>query len=191
MSVKHAVLGLVIERPGYGYQLYQRLNRRVVGHEISERAVYPALNSLTRSGWIQQSLRDGQAHRQRVWYQATPGGRDEFQGWMRRSSDEVASLRSDLRWKLALATIEDLPDLIEQTRAQQQACVDRIEALTRAPQPVPPAWDDLDWRPTARLLVRRSDVAHLQTQIEVLEMVSREMKDAVRRHASRTARSSR
>jgi DNA-binding PadR family transcriptional regulator len=191
MSVKHAVLGLVIERSGYGYELYQRLNQRVEGHEISERAVYPALSSLARSGWIQQSLRDGRAHRQRVWYESTPGGVDEFQGWMRRPPDEPASLRSDFRWKLALATIDDLPDLIEQTRVQQQACVDRIEALTREPQPAPPREDELDWRPMGRLLVRRSDVAHLQTQIEVLQAVRREMKDAVRRHASRTARSSR
>jgi len=189
MSVKHAVLGLVIERPGYGYELYQRLNQRVEGHEISERAVYPALSSLARSGWIQQSLRDGHAHRQRVWYESTPDGVDEFRGWMGRPSDEVASLRSDLRWKLALASVEDLPDLIEQTRAQERACVDRIEALTREPQPEPPRADDFDWRPIAQLLVRRSDVAHLQTQIEVLQAVRREMKATVRRHASRTARS--
>lgn len=188
--MKHAVLGLVIERPGYGYELYQRLNQRVEGHEISERAVYPALSSLARSGWIQQSLRDGRAHRQRVWYESTPDGVDEFRGWMGRPSDEVASLRSDLRWKLALASVEDLPDLIEQTRAQQRACVDRIEALTREPQPEPPHADELDWRPMAQLLVRRSDVAHLQTQIEVLQAVQREMKAAVRRHASRPARSS-
>jgi DNA-binding PadR family transcriptional regulator len=191
MSVKHAVLGLVIERPGYGYELYQRLNQRVEGHEISERAVYPALSSLARSGWIQELTREGRAHRQRVWYESTPGGVDEFRGWMGRPSDEVASLRSDLRWKLALANVEDLPDLIEQTRAQQRACVDRIEALTREPQPDPPHADDLDWRPMAQLLVRRSDVAHLQTQIEILQAVRRELKDAVRRHASRTARSSR
>lgn len=188
--MKHAVLGLVIERPGYGYELYQRLNQRVEGHEISERAVYPALSSLARSGFIQHSLRDGRAHRQRVWYESTPGGVDEFQGWMGRLSDEVASLRSDLRWKLALAKLEDLPDLIEQTRAQQRACVARIEALAREPQPEPPREDQLDWRPMAQLLVRRSDVAHLQTQIEILQAVRRELKAAVRRHASQTARSS-
>jgi hypothetical protein len=28
MSAKHAVLGLVIERPGYGYQLPQRRDER-------------------------------------------------------------------------------------------------------------------------------------------------------------------
>jgi len=28
MSAKHAILGLVIERPGYGYQLAQRLEER-------------------------------------------------------------------------------------------------------------------------------------------------------------------
>lgn len=189
--MKHAVLGLVIERPGYGYELYRRLNQRVEGNEISERAVYPALTSLTRSGWIQELVREGRAHRQRVWYESTPGGVDEFRDWMGRPSDELASLRGDLRWKLALARVEDLPELIEQTRAQERACVDRIEALAREPQPDPPHADDLDWRPMAQLLVRRSDVAHLTTQIEALQAVRHEMKNAVRRHASRTARSSR
>ena len=28
MSAKYAILGLVIERPGYGYQLAQRLEQR-------------------------------------------------------------------------------------------------------------------------------------------------------------------
>jgi DNA-binding PadR family transcriptional regulator len=191
MSVKHAVLGLVIERPGYGYELYQRLNQRVEGHGVSERAVYPALSSLTRSGWIQERDREGRANRLRVWYESTPSGVDEFRDWMGRPSDELASLPGDLRWKLALARIEDLPGLIEQTRAQQRDCVDRIEALSREPQPAPPGEDDSDWRPMGRLLVRRSDVAHLQTQIEVLQAARRQMKDDVRRHQSRSARSSR
>ena len=52
MSVKHAVLGLVIERPGYGYELIQRLEQRIEGWRPSETAVYPALRSLRAEGMI-------------------------------------------------------------------------------------------------------------------------------------------
>ena len=57
MSVKHAVLGLVIERPGYGYELIQRLEQRIEGWRPSETAVYPALRSLRMEGMIR--ARDG------------------------------------------------------------------------------------------------------------------------------------
>ena len=50
MSVKHAVLGLVIERPGYGYELIQRLEQRIEGWRPSETAVYPGAQITARRG---------------------------------------------------------------------------------------------------------------------------------------------
>jgi DNA-binding PadR family transcriptional regulator len=54
MSFQNAVLGLVIERPGYGYDLTQRVNARVAGLDVSESAVYPALVALERKGWVRR-----------------------------------------------------------------------------------------------------------------------------------------
>ena len=50
MSAKHAVLGLVIEQPGYGYQLARRLEVRCGAWGWEPSGVYSALDSLSREG---------------------------------------------------------------------------------------------------------------------------------------------
>ena len=48
LSAKYAVLGLVIERPGYGYQLAQRLQERFGSCAFAPSGVYSALDQLSR-----------------------------------------------------------------------------------------------------------------------------------------------
>jgi len=189
MSVKMAVLGLVIERPGYGYELAQRLHERVEGLQLSESAVYPALDSLSKAEWIRQRGRTGRAHVQRIWYEPTPEGVVRFDEWMATPSDLVP-LRGSLRFKIAIATLAQLPKLIEDTREQEQACLDQIERLTGDHGPLGIGDPDAEWAPTGRLVLRRTDVKLLQAQIEALQEARAEMKRALRRHAARTARSS-
>jgi DNA-binding PadR family transcriptional regulator len=189
MSMKMAVLGLVIERPGYGYELTQRLNERIEGLEFSDSAVYPALDSLQKNGLIRKRGKDGVAHRQRVWFEKTPEGAEHFDAWMDAPSD-VAPLRGALRFKIAVATFEKLPKLIEETREQEQACLDRIERLTGTSEPSGALDSEAEWAPTGRVLLRRTDVKLLQAQIEALQEARTEMKRALRRRASRMARSS-
>lgn len=183
MSLKHAVLGLVIERPGYGYELTKRLGERVGGYQLADNAVYPALDSLERAGLIRRRDRDGRAHRQRIWFEATPNGHEEFAAWMGTPS-EVAPLRGALRMKIAVATVDDLPQLIEETRAQERECLDLIELLSQEPQPAPPFDPDAGWAPTGRMLLRRTDVKLLQAQIEALQAARAEMKNVLRRRAA-------
>ena len=53
MSLKHAVLALVAERRGYGYELVQRFEERVgPGWQLNPSAVYPALDQLERGGLV-------------------------------------------------------------------------------------------------------------------------------------------
>lgn len=186
--MKMAVLGFVIERPGYGYELAQRLDERVEGVELSDSAVYPALDSLFREGLIRKSGKTGRAHRQRIWFENTEEGIRRFDEWMDTPSD-LPPLRGDLRYKIAVATFERLPKLIEETREQEQACLDRIERLTYVKQPSVPIDPDAEWAPTGRLVQRRTDVKILQAQIEALQEARAEMKRALRRRAARASRS--
>jgi hypothetical protein len=55
MSAKYAVLGLVIERPGYGYQLAQRLEERFGSSEFAPSGVYSALDQLSRDSLIRSA----------------------------------------------------------------------------------------------------------------------------------------
>jgi DNA-binding PadR family transcriptional regulator len=185
MSFQNAVLGLVIQRPGYGYELSQRLNARVAGLDVSESAVYPALHQLERMGWVRRRDTTAKMSRGRVMFDPTPAGRRGFEVWMDEPSPP---LRGDLRWKIAVASYEKLPALIEETRVEEQSCLDRIELLTTEGDTEALIDPVAEWAPTGRLLLQRTDVKELQAKIEALQEVRAEMKQALRRRARQAAR---
>lgn len=183
MSVKHAVLGLVIERPGYGYELTQRFEERIGSWRTASTGVYPALQTLNKSGAIRQ--RDqGSAHRNVTWYEATDQGRSEFKSWVREPPD-LMPLRDDMFIKIAFATPEDLDLLAGQTRQQEQMCLDRIDRLTGAGIDVDALIAaETDWRPIGQAWLMRTEVAQLATTIERLQEARKLMKDAIGRRAA-------
>ena len=65
MSAKHAVLGLVIERPGYGYQLAQRLDERFSSSGFAPSGVYSALDQLSRDELVRLTGYERRLPRQR------------------------------------------------------------------------------------------------------------------------------
>lgn len=91
--VNWALLGLVIERPSYAYDLAQRFERRYgsvlslsnVGH------VYTALGALSSRGLVEEipGTREGRQPKPR--YQATARGIEEYREWL------VSQVREDRR----------------------------------------------------------------------------------------------
>lgn len=180
MSVRNAVLGLVIERPGYGYELTQRLNQRLPGLQLSEAAVYPALDSLERQGLVQRRKTAGRTARKRVWYESTPEGCEYFREWM-KAPLELAPLRDPLIVKIAFATEQELPRLVEQTREHMRACLDRLEHLTRSDAFAEVVDLDADWSQFGRRWPSRTEARLLATQIETLNDLRAEMTRSLRR----------
>lgn len=184
MSVKHAVLGLVIERPGYGYELIQRLEQRIEGWRPSETAVYPALRSLRADGMIRArdaAERNGSAHRSVVWYEATDAGRDEFRSWLRAPTD-LAPQRDPFWLKVAFASDEDLPWLVELARELEAACLERMAELGEEAG----AGDDLrrpdvGWGDVGQAWLRRTEAAQLAVRIEAVQEIRAAMKRAIQR----------
>ncbi len=68
MGVQEAVLGLVVEKPRYGYLLARELEP-----DHARAAVYRAIERLLEAGCLEPVEMAGDA-RQRKWYQATPAG---------------------------------------------------------------------------------------------------------------------
>lgn len=180
MSVKQAVLGLVIERPGYGYELVQRFEERIGGWRPSKTAVYPALLRLHTAGLVQRRA-EASAHRNVTWYEATDQGRDEFRAWL-STPPELMPMRDEMYVKIAFATTGDLKHLIEQTREQEQLCLDRIDQLTGAGPDVDMlAAPNVEWRLIGQAWLSRTEVAQLATTIEALQDARALMKNAIRR----------
>jgi DNA-binding PadR family transcriptional regulator len=175
MSAKHAVLGLVIERPGYGYDLAQRLRERFGSSGFAPTGVYSALDQLSAEGLVRNagSLAGGSAERAapRTIYEATPAGVQQFDRWM-RSDSPPANVRDELNMKLALSRPRDLPALIELACAQERECLARLQALRQALAPGSPAGAGrrpLAWGEVAGLLVRDAETRQLQARVEWLQ----------------------
>jgi DNA-binding PadR family transcriptional regulator len=176
MSAKHAVLGLVIERPGYGYDLARRLRERFGSSGFAPTGVYSALDQLSAEGLVRAagSLAGGSAERAapRTVYEATEEGREQFDRWMLASSTP-AHVRDELNMKLALSRPRDLPALIELARSQEEQCLARLEALKQpdvvAETPRPQGGGGLAWSQVAALLVRDAEVRQLQARVEWLQ----------------------
>lgn len=129
MAIKHAVLGLLLERRGYGYDLIQRLEQRLgPAWQLNPSTVYAALDQLEDEQLIlaRQPERPAPLPRRaqrRVFYEATEPGRVAFEEWLRRPAAQLEPIRGELQLKVAVAREEDLPDLLD--------AVDHAELITR------------------------------------------------------------
>jgi DNA-binding PadR family transcriptional regulator len=188
MSAKYAVLGLVIERPGYGYQLAQRLEERFGSSGFAPSGVYSALDQLGRAELIRSAgeMGAGPARRAapRTIYEATTEGVDHFEAWMLGSSP-TPPLRDDLHMKIALCRPYNLAPLIDMVYGQELACLGRLRDLKRIAATEPA--DSREWPRLMRVLARDAEAAFwnariewLQSTRELLERMIEESKSAPR-----------
>jgi DNA-binding PadR family transcriptional regulator len=186
MSVKYAVLGLLAQRRGYGYDLVQRFEEQVgPAWQLNAGAIYVALDKLEQEGLVRPlAAADGDAPAARrrtargaprVIYEATPDGLERFEDWMATRSS-MSPLREELHLKLALSAPRNLPRLIELTYEQEEACLERLEQylggrsfeeLLACAQP---------WSGIASVMVRDAEIAHLQATVEWLRRVREAMR---------------
>jgi DNA-binding PadR family transcriptional regulator len=170
MSAKNAVLGLVIERPGYGYDLARRLQERFGSSGFAPTGVYSALDQLSSEALVRSAgcMPGGERERAapRTIYEATPEGVERFEQWMLDASS-LAPVRDELHMKLSLSKPHNLKRLIELAEAQEEDCLTRLEDLKR--QSTVPAATPAEWSDVAALLVRDAEIKQLQTRIEWLQ----------------------
>jgi DNA-binding PadR family transcriptional regulator len=170
MSAKYAVLGLVIERPGYGYQLAQRLEERFGASGFAPSGVYSALDQLSRDELVRCAGEMGAGPRKRgaprTIYEATEGGVEHFEAWMLEASP-TPPLRDELHMKIALCRPGDLSRLIEVVQGQELGCIGRLRDLKqRADEDLP---DPQEWSSLMRTLARDAEVAVWNARIEWLQ----------------------
>jgi DNA-binding PadR family transcriptional regulator len=185
MSVKYAVLGLLAQRRGYGYDLVQRFEEQVgPAWQLNAGAIYVALDKLEQEGLVRpivSAVGDPLPARRRttrgaprVIYEATAEGLERFEDWMATRSS-MSPLREELHLKLALSAPRNLPRLIELTYEQEQACLERLEDYRGG------SFDELlssaqPWSAVASVMVRDAEVAHLQATVEWLRRIREAMR---------------
>ena len=175
LSLKYVLLGMVVERPSYGYELHNRVETLLPFYNYTAGAVYPALDRLEGDGLIEPSgakERRGtvRGNPRVVMYSATPAGVTRLGRWMYTPTAPEKS-RDALLAKLAIARAQDVPSLLEMARDQEDQLRRQLGGLQEAPRP---AWTGQGRVPlplVGAALVRSSEARRLSAAIESLQEI--------------------
>lgn len=133
--LRYGVLGLLIERRGYGYDLVQRLSNRLgAAWQLNPSTVYTALDQLEEAKLIEPARDVGNdqpvdrlsRRSGRVVYEATDNGVSEFQAWLARPSARVSPIRSEIQLKVALVGPDNVPPLLASIAQEEWTIMRRL-----------------------------------------------------------------
>jgi DNA-binding PadR family transcriptional regulator len=123
--VTGALLGLLLERPGYGYELAQRLNERMgPSWKLTPSSIYSVLERLEADQLVRRTVKDmpgRQRQRERVMFHATDAATEAFEEWLARPARKEP-IRTELLAKIAVARPEDTERLLRSLDEYEQEC---------------------------------------------------------------------
>ena len=130
---EYAVLGLVREKPAYGYELQRQLaGKRGLGRvcPVEPAMVYAILKSLSGFELI-DGVWDNSAYPPKAIYTATDAGDTAFNRWLRSPVGRMREVRLDFLIKLHFALKEDEVLASELLQSQIDATHDYLDEIER------------------------------------------------------------
>lgn len=180
--INWALLGLVIQRPSYGYELVQRFER-TYGEAIelsSPSQIYTALDSLARRELIETMHPDGEhdfggGRQPKPHYRATATGAREYEQWLVcQLQQERQRSRMFAQQLAALAPSAGMSVL--------ERCERGLLAQARAPAPAAEDADGADRRlGLSARLVAEEDRLGIGARLEWIEYARQELRALTRR----------
>jgi DNA-binding PadR family transcriptional regulator len=180
-----ALLGLVIERPSYGWELAHRFGR-IYGDTLvlsSPKQVYRSIETLRAHALIEEVAEDPaemHARHPRPRYRATPEGIGAFEEWLLAQATEASQRQRTLVQHLTLLDPETALEVIERYK---HACLEESAGLEVAsPAAGAPATAD----EFAERLSNEHDRLAFQARLTWIEYARQQLADA--REAEEEAR---
>lgn len=138
MSAKHALLGLLIDRPAYRYQLGDRLQARLgPAWKINSGQLYQTVDRLEDDGLIERVDRASDEQHERHVFAVTPRGTEEFERWFEGTAGRARLLRRPLLVKITLAGRERLKDTLSELDAYERDCTACLREHLRMREAIP------------------------------------------------------
>ncbi|RFA28520.1 PadR family transcriptional regulator [Alkalilimnicola ehrlichii] len=125
MSIQHALLVSLLERPSTGYELANRFDRSI-GYfwQATHQQIYRELARMAKKGWLRAEDAPEGGKRRRKIYHVLPAGRSALIEWVKTPELSLESTRGLLIKLRAEATLgplgveDELRELIEQHEAR-------------------------------------------------------------------------
>jgi len=132
MSAKHALLGLLLQRSSYPYELGERLRERLgPAWAVNSGQLYQTIDRMELDGLIERVDTDAQGRDERHFFKVTAGGAEEFERWFAAGTRVTRLSRRPLTVKLTLAGPARLSDALAQIAAYELECAQRLTELSR------------------------------------------------------------
>jgi DNA-binding PadR family transcriptional regulator len=165
------VLGLLVERPGYGYELGKRLDERMgPGWKLSPSTIYMALDRLEAKRCVRSEMHEltGRPRsRERILYRSTPEGVDEYVRWL-GSPVRKEPVRLDVLARIAVAGAEHAQLLLAALDGYEREC---LEMLASASGHASEAYDG--WEAVVAGGIEESILEHLHAEMRWVKSMRR------------------
>ncbi len=140
MSLAHALLTALAERPCSGSELAGRFDRSI-GYfwQATHQQIYRELAALETAGWV-ESLDPGPGRGRRRAYRLLPAGREELRRWVGEARDP-RPIRDDLMVALRAEAVvgpTGLADVLAERLGRHRAKLAHFRAIETKDFPTPP-----------------------------------------------------
>lgn len=176
MSVRHAILGLLAQRPRHGYELHAAFEAIVGGEknwDLKPAQVYTTLSRLEEAGLVNVSATGQDGGPEKRIYELTRQGADELQAWLNEAAPLLPQ-RDEFFLKMMIALASGACDLQHILQTQRAALYRALHEVTIQRSQVDPA------QALAQVLLYDQAVMHLEADLRWLEMIEARL-DEIRR----------
>jgi DNA-binding PadR family transcriptional regulator len=173
MSVRHALLGLLAQRPRHGYDLHIAFEAVVGGEQnwdIKPAQVYSTLARLEQAGYVAEESVEQEGGPEKHIYAITPTGRSELAAWFQAGvSPDHQRDEFYLKLMLGLATGEGSPRQLIQL--QRSRLFKELHRLTTNRARLDPQ------TALAQILLHDKGIMHLEADLRWLDMIEARLDD--------------
>lgn len=177
MSARHALLGLLRQRPAYPGELGDRLQALLgPSWEINSGQLSQTIKRLEEDGLIERVDDTSDARTDRRIFAITDRGVDEIDRWFAAGAGGARLLRRPLLVKIVLAGPDRLQDALRQIDDYECNCTTRLQELSRKQDDAPLGGSRVDAERVLLRLGLSGDISHLESELgwarHAREMVS-------------------
>jgi DNA-binding PadR family transcriptional regulator len=176
MSVRHAVLGLLAQRPRHGYELRAALQALVGGEEnwdVKPAQIYTTLTRLEHGGFVAEDGVEQDAGPEKRIYAITPAGHQTLKEWF-SCGIEREHQRDEFFLKLMIGLASGVADPYRLIQNERGHLFQELHDVTEHRRQADPS------RELAMILLLDKTVMHLEADLRWLDMIEARLDDIKR-----------